>query len=118
MKGLQDLEKLKKEALEEIKLREEGEKIRVVVGLGTCGIAAGAREVMNKFVEEINEKKIDAVVTQTGCVGFCVQEPLVEVHIPGQKKVTYGNVTASIVSEIVDKHLLNKTVLTQYVIHE
>jgi NADP-reducing hydrogenase subunit HndB len=116
--SIQDLENIKKEALEEIRLREEGDKIRIVVGLGTCGIASGAREVMNKFIDEIAEKNIDAVVTQTGCIGFCVQEPLVEVYIPGAKKVTYGKVTPEMVTEIVDKHLINKTVLTQWVIHE
>lgn len=118
MKTLQELEKFKKEALEEIKLREEGEKIRIVIGLGTCGIAAGARDVMNAFIEELNKKQVDAVVTQTGCIGFCIQEPIVEVHIPGSKKVTYGNVTADMVQEIVQKHLIDRNVLTQWVIHE
>ncbi len=118
MKTLQELEKFKKEALEEIRLREEGERIRVIIGLGTCGIAAGAREVMNVFIETINEKKVDAVVTQTGCIGFCIQEPIVEVHIPGRKKVTYGNVSADMAREIVKNHLIDKNILTQWVIHE
>ncbi len=118
MKTIQDLEKIRKEAMEEIRLREEGEKVRIIVGLGTCGIASGAREVMNAFIEEIAARNIDAVVTQTGCIGFCIQEPLIEVHIPGQKKVMYGNVDVEMVKEIVDKHLINKSVLTQWVIHE
>lgn len=118
MKKLQELEELKKEALEEIKLREGGEKIRVIVGLGTCGIAAGAREVMNTFLEEINSKKLDIQVTQTGCIGFCVQEPIVEIHVPGKQKVTYGKITADMAREIVRKHLIDNIVQTQWIIHE
>ncbi|MEW6621843.1 MAG: (2Fe-2S) ferredoxin domain-containing protein [Bacillota bacterium] len=118
MKTIQELEKIRRDALEEIRLREEGEKIRVVVGLGTCGIAAGAREIMNALTEEIARQNVDAVVTPTGCIGFCIQEPLIEVHIPGMKKVTYGNVTVDMAKEIVEKHLVGRTILSQWVIHE
>ena len=119
MKTVEDLQKLKKEALEEIKLRDDEDKIRVIVGMGTCGIAAGAREIMNTLLEEISSKNINAVVSQTGCVGYCIQEPIVEVYIPGEeKKITYGNVTPDMAKEIVERHLIEGVAVTKWIIKE
>ena len=100
------------------RLRSEGEEqTRVVVGMATCGIAAGARPVLNAFVEEINKRGLKNVqVTQTGCIGVCRLEPIVEVYVPGQEKVTYVKMNPEKVPQIVAQHLVNKQVVTEYTI--
>ena len=91
MKSLEELKALREQMQDKMNLRSENaDTIRVVVGMATCGIAAGARPVLNAFVEEINKRGLKNVqVTQTGCIGVCRLEPIVEVYVPGQEKVTY-----------------------------
>ena len=90
---------------------------RIVVGMGTCGISAGARPVMMEFVEEIKRRGIqDAMVTQTGCIGVCRLEPMVEVYMPGQEKVTYVLMTPEKVARVVGEHLINGKPVTEYTI--
>ena len=98
MKSLAELEAIRQKTLENIAMRKEvHDSARVVVGMATCGIAAGARPVMLAFVEEINKRKLDHVtVSQTGCVGMCRLEPMVDVYMPGQEKVTYVKLTRHI----------------------
>ena len=97
--------------------KEDSDTIRVVVGMATCGIAAGARPVLNAFVEEVGKRNIKNVqVTQTGCIGVCRLEPIVEVYVPGQEKVTYVKMTPEKVPQIVAQHLVNKQVVTEYTI--
>ena len=91
MKSLAELQAIKERAQSRIQMREEmGDDTRIVVGMATCGIAAGARPVLTSFVDEIGKRKLEhVVVTQTGCIGICQYEPVVEVFVPGQEKVTY-----------------------------
>jgi len=94
-----------------------GAKIRVVVGMATCGIAAGARPVLDTLMREVARHHLDdVVVTQTGCVGVCRLEPIVEVYAPGQEKVTYVKMTAKRAARVVAEHLINKNVVARYTI--
>ena len=118
MKSLAELQALRDKAREHITLRNgQHEGIRVVVGMATCGIAAGARPVLNAFVEETAKRHLDNVaVTQTGCIGMCQFEPIVEVLVPGKEKVTYGKVTPDKVARIVTDHLVNGNPVAEYTI--
>lgn len=119
MKSLADLEKIRQQTLEKVNLRTDREGIRVVVGMATCGIAAGARPVLNAFMEEVNKRNLsEVVVTQTGCIGVCRLEPLVEVYAPGQEKVTYVKMTMEKVAKIVAEHLVNGQIVKEYTIGE
>ena len=116
MKSLAELEAIRQKTLENIAMRKEvHDSARVVVGMATCGIAAGARPVMLAFVEEINKRKLDHVtVSQTGCVGMCRLEPMVDVYMPGQEKVTYVKLTPDMVPRIVAEHIVNGRPVLEY----
>ena len=118
MKSLAELEAIRQKTLENIAMRKEVHgSARVVVGMATCGIAAGARPVMLAFVEEINKRKLDHVtVSQTGCVGMCRLEPMVDVYMPGQEKVTYVKLTPDMVPRIVAEHIVNGRPVLEYTI--
>jgi NADP-reducing hydrogenase subunit HndB len=117
MKSLDELRKLREKAQESIRLREQTDGTKIVVGMGTCGIAAGAREVMLAIVEELEKKNItDVVVTQTGCAGLCEKEPLVEVIRPGEPKITYGYMTPEKARAMITSHIVNGQVIGEYVI--
>ena len=118
MKSLAELQAIRDKARENITLRNgQHEGIRVVVGMATCGIAAGARPVLNAFVEETAKRHLDNVaVTQTGCIGMCQFEPIVEVLVPGKEKVTYGKVTPDKVARIVTDHLVSGNPVAEYTI--
>ena len=118
MKSLAELEAIRQKTLENIAMRKEvHDSVRVVVGMATCGIAAGARPVMLAFVEEINKRKLDHVtVSQTGCVGMCRLEPMVDVYMPGQEKVTYVKLTPDMVPRIVAEHIVNGRPVLEYTI--
>ena len=118
MKSLAELEAIRQKALERVSLRKEGESgTRVVVGMATCGIAAGARPVMLAFVEELNKRSLQHVtVSQTGCIGMCRLEPMVDVYMPGQEKVTYVKVHPEMVGRIVAEHIVNGRPVEEYTI--
>lgn len=117
MKSVQDLEKIKAQALEKISLRQESDKIKIVVGMGTCGISAGAREVMLAIMDEIEKRRLkNVIVSQTGCIGMCAQEPLVEVAVPGKTKVIYGNMDALKSRQMIAQHVVNGIVVTDWLI--
>ena len=120
MKSLAELEQIRKATLEKINLRKEGasgDGTRVVVGMATCGIAAGARPVMLSFLEEINKRKLQHVtVSQTGCIGMCRLEPMVDVITPDNKKVTYVHVKPDMVPRIVAEHIVNGRPVDEYTI--
>ena len=118
MKTLADLEAIRARALENIAMRKEGsDAARIVVGMATCGIAGGARPVMLAFVEEVNKRNLQHVtVSQTGCVGMCRLEPMVDVIMPGQEKVTYVKVTPEMVGRIVAEHIVNGHPVDEYTI--
>ena len=118
MKSLAELQAIRDRARENMNLRSgQHDGIRVVVGMATCGIAAGARPVLNAFVDEIAKRHLDNVmVTQTGCIGMCQFEPIVEVMVPGKEKVTYGKVTPEKVARIVTDHLVNGNPVSEFTI--
>ena len=118
MKSLADLQAIRAKTLENINMRKEDENAaRVIVGMATCGIAAGARPVMLKFLEEIKERDLQHVtVSQTGCIGMCRLEPMVDVILPGQEKVTYVKVKPDMVDRIVTEHLIGGTPVAEYTI--
>ena len=117
MKSLADLEAIRQRTLDKVNLRREHEGTRIVVGMATCGIAAGARPVMMKFVEEIKQRNLtDVNVSQTGCIGMCEYEPLVEVYMPGKEKVTYVKMTPEKAARVVSDHIVNGQVVTEYTI--
>ncbi len=119
MKSLEELKAIRDKARERIAVREESgeDGIRIVVGMATCGIAAGARPVLNEFVEEVNRRGLQGVsVTQTGCIGICQYEPVVEVFEPGKEKVTYVKMTPEKVAQIVTEHIVNGRPVQEYTI--
>lgn len=106
MKSLEELESLRVKLQEEIKLREGGQQIKIVVGMGTCGIAAGARDVLLTILEELGKRNLTGVtVTQSGCAGRCGMEPLVEVIKPGRETVTFQHVDKNKARKIVEEQL-------------
>lgn len=119
MKSLAELAAIREKMQNKVVLREGSGDIRVVVGMATCGIAAGARPVLNTFVEEVaNAGLADKVtVTQTGCIGICQFEPVVEIF-EGDKKVTYVKMTAEKAKEVVEKHLKGGKVVADYTISD
>lgn len=117
MKSLQELEAIRNRTLESVNLRKDRTGTRVVVGMATCGIAAGARPVLLSFLEEVRRRNLqNVIVTQTGCIGVCRLEPMVEVSRPGEEKVTYVNMTPEMVQRIVSDHLVNGQAVNEYTI--
>ena len=118
MKSLEELKAIREKMKKQMDIREQNEDtIRVVVGMATCGIAAGAKPVLSAFLEEVDKRGLKNVtVTQTGCIGVCRLEPVVEVYVPGQEKVTYVKMKPEMVSTIVNEHLVNRRVVTEYTI--
>ena len=119
MKSMAELEAIRQRTLQRINLRkeDENENIRVVVGMATCGIAAGARPVMMAFMDEINKRGLSHVtVSQTGCIGMCRLEPMVDVYLPGKEKVTYVHMTPEKVGRVVAEHVVNGRPVTEYTI--
>lgn len=118
MKSLAELQAIKEKMKSKIVLREGTGDIRVVVGMATCGIAAGARPVLNAFVEEVNNAGLTEKVTvsQTGCVGYCQLEPIVEIYEAGKDKVTYIHMTAAKAKEVVEKHLKGGKIVAAFTV--
>lgn len=118
MKSLEELAALRERMKNNVAMRQDNSTAtRVVVGMATCGIAAGARPVLTAFVEEVNRRGLkDVVVTQAGCIGMCKLEPIVEVFQPGKEKVTYVKMTPEKVSRIVAEHLVNGSPVTEYTV--
>jgi len=115
IKSLADLKKLQSEVQSKIKLRENSESpenlVQIKVSMATCGIASGAKDTMNYLIEELDHQGVDAVVTQTGCMGYCYAEPTIELTIPGKAPVVYGFVNKTKALEIIEKHIkLNEMV--------
>ena len=118
MKSLEELMAIKAKMQDKVAIRKGSGDTRIVVGMATCGIAAGARPVLNAFVAAVNEAGLAETVsvTQTGCVGICQYEPVVEVYKEGEEKVTYVKMTAEKAQEIVEKHIKGGSVVTEYTI--
>ena len=118
MKSLAELQAIKDRMKDKVVLRKGTNNVRVVVGMATCGIAAGARPVLNTFVEEVNNNGLDGTVavSQTGCIGICQFEPVVEVFEADKEKVTYVKMTPEKAKEVVEKHLKGGKVIVEYTI--
>lgn len=117
MKSIAELEEIRKKTLEQISMRTNTDGMRVVVGMATCGIAAGARPVMNAFLEELKKRNITNVsVTMTGCIGVCRLEPVVEIFDTDGSKVTYVRMTPEKATRIVAEHIVNGRVCVDYTI--
>lgn len=115
MKSLEELKAIRDKARANVNVRgDNSDDIRIVVGMATCGIAAGARPVLNAFTEEIARRGLEnVIVTQTGCIGVCQFEPVVEVYVPGKEKVTYVKMTPDKVPSIVTEHIVNGRVVEE-----
>jgi len=117
IKSLDDLKKIREAALEKRKISETSGASQVIIGMGTCGIAAGARDTMKSVLEYIETNNLEnVVVTQTGCIGLCEQEPILQVVLAGQEKVTYGKVNAEVAKQIMKEHVREGKVVTDRVI--
>ena len=111
LKSLADLKRIREEAKVKLELRVRGDNpeglVQVKVAIATCGIASGAKPIMDFFVDELDKRGIGAVVTQTGCMGYCYAEPTVEVQLPGQEPVVFGYVDRKKADEIIEKYIKN-----------
>ncbi len=118
MKSLAELAQIREQMKNKVNLREGGNEIRVVVGMATCGIAAGARPVLNAFVEGVERESLSdkVTVTQTGCIGICQFEPVVEVFQAGKEKVTYVYMTAEKAQKVLQDHIKGGKVVEEYTI--
>ena len=115
LKSLDELRRLREQVQKEITTRTET-GTTIVVGMGTCGIAAGARETMNAILEELRRREIEAHVATVGCIGMCSYEPLVDVEQAGKPRITYGNVTAEKVPRLIEEHLIRGGVVEEWVV--
>jgi NADP-reducing hydrogenase subunit HndB len=117
MKSLAELAKIREEALKKVNIRTDRKGTRIVVGMATCGISAGARPVLAALMDAVSDQGLDAVeVTQTGCIGVCRLEPIVEVYKEGQGKVTYVEMTPEKAKRIIEEHIVGGKVVTEYII--
>jgi NADP-reducing hydrogenase subunit HndB len=112
VKSLDDLKRMKEAFQSKINLREKGsgteDMVQVKVAMATCGIASGSKEIMEFFMDELDKRGIDAVITQTGCMGYCYAEPTIEVTLPGENPIVYGYVDKDKADEIIEKYIKNK----------
>lgn len=119
MKSLAELEAIRNKIKNQVDVRKDSDEntVRIVVGMATCGIAAGARPVLSALVEEVGKRNLANVsVAQTGCIGMCRLEPIVEVTEPGKEKVTYVKMTEEKAKKVIADHIVNGNVVTEYTI--
>jgi NADP-reducing hydrogenase subunit HndB len=115
LKSLEELQKLRQQLQGDISARAET-STTITVGMGTCGIAAGARETMHAILAELEARNIDAHVTTVGCIGMCSREPLVDIQQGDEPRVTYGNVTPAMVPRLIEEHLIQGNVVEEWVV--
>ena len=119
MKSLAELEAIKNKIKNQVEIRKDSDDdtVRIVVGMATCGIAAGARPVLSALVEEVGKRNLaNVTVAQTGCIGMCRLEPIVEVMAPGKEKVTYVKMTEEKARKIIADHIVNGKVVAEYTV--
>lgn len=117
MKSIEELKAIREKALKEISIRENENKVRIVVGMATCGIAAGAKPVMSAFIEELGKRNIQNVtVSMTGCVGICRLEPVAEVYEANGEKTTYVKLDAEKARRIIAEHIVNQRPVIEFTI--
>nr|WP_320145349.1 (2Fe-2S) ferredoxin domain-containing protein [uncultured Anaeromusa sp.] len=116
MKTLEELNRLRERVRQDIRIRQQTDT-RIIIGMGTCGIAAGARDVLKAALEEVAKRHLEGVsVQQTGCIGMCEQEVLLDVVLPGQPRIIYGKVTPDKVERIVVEHVVNGRIVEEWVV--
>jgi NADP-reducing hydrogenase subunit HndB len=115
VKSIEDLKRIREETQHSLKVRLET-GTRIIIGMGTCGIAAGARDVMHAILEELDKRNIEAHVETVGCIGMCASEPLVDIEQAGQPRITYGQVKPSMVPRLIEEHLVNGRVVEEWAI--
>ncbi len=123
IKSLEDLKKIREASKKKVDLREKGEStdnmVEILIGMATCGIAAGGRETMKALNEAIEEANLDNVkVIQVGCMGYCHSEPTVQVNVPGREPMLYGKVDVEIAKAIVTKHIIEGGLLDEHILNK
>lgn len=120
MKSLEELRAIRERMQGKVGMRsEDASQTRIVVGMATCGIASGARPVLNVLADEVQKRGMsDVVVTQTGCIGLCQYEPIVEVYVPGKEKVTYVKMNVDKALEMLEQHIVRGYTLGKYTLNE
>lgn len=113
IKSLDDLKRIRAQAQHELATRTET-GTTIIIGMGTCGIAAGARDTMRAILEELAKRQIEAHVTTVGCIGMCVNEPLVDIEQAGKPRITYRNLTADKVPHLIEEHLVNGRIVNEW----
>jgi len=117
MKSLAELAKIREEALKKVNIRTDRKGTRIVVGMATCGISAGARPVMSALINESQKRNLtDVEITQTGCIGVCRLEPIVEVYKEGMEKVTYVEMTEEKARRVIAEHIVNGQIVSEFTI--
>ena len=117
--SLDDLRKLRDDKKNDLRKRDaDGKEIQVIVGMGTCGIAAGAKETLDTFISSLDENKLvdSCLVRQTGCMGLCHSEPTVEVVVPGMPPVIYGRVNSDVAKQIIQKHIIGRELIGEFIL--
>jgi NADP-reducing hydrogenase subunit HndB len=115
LKSIEELKKIREEAKKDLLTRVQT-GTRIIIGMGTCGIAAGAREVMQNVLKELDARNIEAHVETVGCVGMCAKEPLVDIEQAGKARVRYGNITEDKVPRLIEEHLIKGQVIQEWAI--
>lgn len=116
MKSLKELKELRESLQRDMSARDNADKAKLIIGMGTCGIAAGARNILKVALDEIEKRELDVIVSQTGCIGMCEKEPLLDVKLPGKDRITYGNLEEKDVKKIILEHVVNGNVVEQLAI--
>ena len=116
MKSLKELKELRETLQKEMSARDNTDKTKIIVGMGTCGIAAGARNILKAVLDEIEKRELDVTVTQTGCIGMCEKEPLLDVKLPGKERITYGNLEVEDIKKIIIEHVINGNMVEELAI--
>lgn len=119
MKSLEELKKIREQSKRELEMRDDESSFRIMVGMGTCGIASGAREVLSALVEEnAKQNKVKVAITQVGCMGNCSKEPIVVIADSHKRTTTYGFVKPSDAKRIIDEHILNGKIISDLLLSE
>lgn len=115
--SIEDLRQVREQAEQSIRVREKA-GTQIIVGMGTCGIAAGARETLRAILAELARRGLQANVTTVGCIGMCVQEPLVDIVQPDKARITYGRVTADRIPKLIEEHLVKGNIVREWIVGE
>ncbi|MGM0420684.1 MAG: (2Fe-2S) ferredoxin domain-containing protein [Bacillota bacterium] len=116
MKSLQELRDLRQKLEKDMTARSGNAEAKIIIGMGTCGIAAGARDILKAVTDEVRKRELDVQIVQTGCIGMCEQEPIFDIARPEEERITYGNLTPEIARKIVVQHIVNNRIDKEHVI--